>query len=111
MNTYGVREINPITDDIKRMRDEAWDNNIHLDWNSPYLKNITRLRLLSDPGFPVWDVSYCYGVTTDGKACRVALPFSQVPKKNMYPWLRKQAEKAGLKLYKVLPMGTVSTLC
>ena len=35
-------------------------------WDDPRLKRITRLRLLSDPGFPLWDVSYCYGVLHDG---------------------------------------------
>jgi len=28
-----------------------------LDWTSPDLAKITRLRLLSDPGYPAWDVS------------------------------------------------------
>ena len=40
---------------------------------------ITRLRLLSDPGFPVYDVSYCHGIL-DGRHVDVALPFSQLPK-------------------------------
>lgn len=30
-------------------------------WTEPGLK-IVRLRLISDPGFPVWDVSYCEGM-------------------------------------------------
>jgi hypothetical protein len=49
-----------------------------VDWATKGLK-ITRLRLLSDPGFPVWDVSYCHGVL-DGKHVDVLLPFSQLPK-------------------------------
>lgn len=47
-------------------------------WTEPGLK-ITRLRLLSDPGFPAWDVSYCHGIL-DGKHVDVSLPFSQLPK-------------------------------
>lgn len=49
-------------------------------WDDPRLKRITRLRLLSDPGFPLWDVSYCYGVLHDGTMVDVDLPFSQLAK-------------------------------
>ena len=47
-------------------------------WTEPNLK-ITRLRLISDRGFPYWDVSYCHGRVGDKKV-RVSLPFSQIPK-------------------------------
>ena len=49
-----------------------------VDWTEPGLV-ITRLRLLSDPGFPVWDVSYCHGILK-GRHVDVRLPFSQLPK-------------------------------
>lgn len=49
-----------------------------VDWTEPGLE-ITRLRLLSDPGFPVWDVSYCHGIL-NGRHVDVRLPFSQLPK-------------------------------
>ena len=49
-----------------------------VDWDTPNLK-VTRLRMVSDRGFPYWDISYCYGVL-DGKHVRVRLPFSQIPK-------------------------------
>lgn len=49
-------------------------------WNDPQLAKVTRLRLLSDPGFPYWDVSYCYGELKDGTPVRVTLPFSQLNK-------------------------------
>jgi len=49
-------------------------------WNDPGLKRIIRLRLLSDPGFPLWDVSYCHGEMKDGTIVRVALPFFQLNK-------------------------------
>lgn len=47
-------------------------------WTEPGLE-ITRLRLLSDPGFPAWDVSYCHGLL-NGRHVDVQLPFSQLPK-------------------------------
>ena len=47
-------------------------------WTEPGLK-IIRLRLLSDPGFPAWDVSYCHGLL-NGEPVDVQLPFFQLPK-------------------------------
>lgn len=58
----------------------AVDRSLTVDWSDPRLARITRLRLLSDPGFPAWDVSYCHGELTDGTACTVSVPFSQLPK-------------------------------
>lgn len=49
-------------------------------WTHPDLKRIIRLRLVSDRGFPWWDVSYCYGEMKDGTTVRVSLPFDQLPK-------------------------------
>jgi hypothetical protein len=49
-------------------------------WTDPRLKEIVRLRLLSDPSFPAWDVSYCHGQLDDGSYVDVDLPFSQLPK-------------------------------
>lgn len=54
-----------------------------VSWNDARLAKITRLRLLTDPGFPAWDVSYCHGVLKDGQTCDVDLPFSQLPKRGM----------------------------
>lgn len=54
-----------------------------LDWTSPDLVRITRLRLLSDPGFPLWDVSYCHGINRAGERVIVGLPFDQLPRRTM----------------------------
>ena len=51
-----------------------------VEWTDPRLKKITRLRLLSDGGYPAWDVSYCHGELQDGTPVWVELPFSQLPK-------------------------------
>ena len=51
------------------------------DWWEDGLK-IIRLRLVSDPGFPMWDVSYCLG-EINGERYRVRLPFYQLPKGNV----------------------------
>jgi len=93
----------------------AYHNNRHeqdggvdkVDWTAPGL-TITRLRLLSDPGFPAWDVSYCHGVL-NGRHVDVELPFSQLPKFKMKAALYKEAQKTG-KFIKGL-FDSISTLC
>lgn len=52
-----------------------------VDWTDKRLVKITRLRLLSDPGYPHWDVSYCHGVLFTGQFVNVDLPFDRLPKK------------------------------
>lgn len=75
-------------------------------WTEPGLE-ITRLRLLSDPGFPAWDVSYCHGIL-NGRHVDVGLPFSQLPKYGMRKALYKEAQRTG-KFIKGL--FNLSTLC
>lgn len=91
MNLYGAQEMNPLTEAQKASQNAAVD---YVCWTTKGLY-ITRLRLLSDPGFPVWDVSYCYG-ELDGKPVRVQLPFSQLPKYNMRKALFKEAKATGV---------------
>ena len=67
-------------------------------WNDPQLARITRLRLLTDPGFPSWDVSYCHGELKDGTPCRVELPFSQLPRRNRSGALISYAKADGVYL-------------
>jgi hypothetical protein len=81
-----------------------------VDWTTEGLE-ITRLRLLSDPGFPAWDVSYCHGIL-DEKHVDVSLPFSQLPKygKGGYKAaLYKEAKKTGKFINGLF--SAVSTLC
>jgi hypothetical protein len=49
-----------------------------VDWSEPGLY-VTRFRIVSDPGHPAWDVSYCHGRIGD-EPVRVRLPFSQLAK-------------------------------
>lgn len=81
-----------------------------VDWTEPGLR-ITRLRLLSDPGYPAYDVSYCHGVL-DGRHVDVHLPFSELPKFGKGGWkaaLYKEAKTTG-KFIKGL-FDSVSILC
>lgn len=75
---YGVTETSPLSTGDKKFQ-ESWKGE-YVDWTDPNLKRVTRLRLLSDPGFPMWDVSYCFGEMKDGRCVRVQLPFDQLPK-------------------------------
>lgn len=74
-NIYGAIEVNGLVNgpeyhDIPRRP---------VEWTEPGLV-ITRFRMISDPGFPVWDVSYCHGRIGD-EDVDVILPFSQLPKR------------------------------
>lgn len=106
-----VGETNGLLDGISyhEERHSQEDGIETVDWDVDGLE-ITRLRLLSDPGFPLWDVSYCHGVL-DGRHVDVRLPFSQLPKygKGGYKAeLYKEAKATG-KFIKGL-FSSVSTL-
>jgi hypothetical protein len=75
-------------------------------WTTPGLE-ITRFRLLSDPGFPFWDISYVHGML-NGKHVNVQVPFNQLPKYNTKSWLYKEAKATG-KFIKGL-FSAISTL-
>lgn len=72
-------ETNGLTKEQANNRLEAYRNARTVYWTAKGLK-ITRLRLLSDPGFPMWDVSYCEG-KIGNEFVIVSLPFFQLPKK------------------------------
>jgi len=64
-----------------------------VDWTTKGLR-ITRFRMLSDPGFPFWDISYVHGIL-DGMHVDVHVPFSQLPKYGMRAALYKEAKATG----------------
>lgn len=90
MSKYGEQETNPLEG---KTRDFVMEAVEYVDWTDPNLKRVVRLRLLSDPGFPMWDVSYCVGEMKDGKAVHVQLPFDQLPKKGMRGMIVKWAKQ------------------
>ena len=78
-------------------------------WTAEGLR-ITRFRLLSDPGFPWWDVSYCHGMI--GKEhVDVQLPFSQLPKCSTKFHLVQYAAKDGVHAKRIGMLDCLSTLC
>lgn len=67
-----------------------------VDWTDRELAKITRLRLLTDPGFPFWDVSYCWGELRDGTVVRVRVPFFQLPKRTWKAAILEYAKQEGV---------------
>jgi hypothetical protein len=81
------------------------------EWSEPGLK-ILRLRLISDPGFPTWDVSYCHGQLKTGQHVQVLLPFDRLWKKDkingqLLDWARQEQ----LYLKDTGIFSAVSTFC
>ncbi len=89
---YGVQETNPLDYDLRREIDAAGRLD-RVDWTDPNLAQIVRFRLLTDRGFPFWDVSYCIGRLGDGTLVDVDLPFSQL-RKGRGGWKRHLVEWA-----------------
>lgn len=58
------------------------------------LVKIDRIRLLTDPGFPYYDVSYVYGTLRDGRHVRVDLGSHQLPKRGLKGELIRLAKQA-----------------
>lgn len=88
-------EVNPQTEEHIEMR-EAMDHKDPVDLDNSQLRRIVRLRLVSDPGYPMWDVSYCYGELKDGTPVRVNLPRYQFSKKNLKGDLITMCKEVGV---------------
>jgi hypothetical protein len=76
---YGVVETNPISNADLTAR-ERIDYSKRYQLTDRNLVKITRLRLLTEPGAPVLDLSYCYGELTDGTPVLVDQPRHQFDK-------------------------------
>lgn len=65
--SYGVQQDNPLwmAGDFSDV-----DHKRTVKLSDKSLVKILRLRLLTDPGYPHWEVSYCWGLLADGsKVC------------------------------------------
>lgn len=81
-----------------------------VDWTEPGLE-VIRLRLLSDPGRPTWDVSYCHGCINGEEPVRVLLPFDTLPKKGVKKAIVEYARKDGVYARNLGILDNISTLC
>jgi hypothetical protein len=66
---YGVDETNPSW--TSEVTNETVDYDQRVTLGDPRLARIVRLRLLTEPGYPYFDISYCYGVLKDGTHVRI----------------------------------------
>ncbi len=92
---YGNEESNPINDEVRATR-EAINHKEPVQLTDARLARITRLRLVSDPGFPMYDVSYCYGELRDGTPVRVRLPLHQFSRRNLNAQLIQMCREANV---------------
>lgn len=107
INRPSVGEINGLVNAAKYHDSRGNPRTVY--WDEPGLK-ITRFRLLSDPGFPLWDVSYCHGMIGD-EHVDVELPFSQLPKRKWKSAVINYARKDKVFAKGLGIFDNVSTLC
>ena len=106
---YGINETNP----LPYSHDDFYDKEKYagrVSWGDNRLKRVIRLRLLSDPGHPVWDVSYCHGVLKDGRTCDVELPFLHLPRRGFRRHIVMHAKKDGVFAKRLGILDNISTL-
>lgn len=106
-NIYGAQETNSLGMNGSAYH-AAYSKAEKVPWTTPGLK-VTRLRLLSDPGYPAWDVSYCHG-ELNGKPVNVELPFSDLPKRRMMGAIIAYAQKDGINAKRIGVFNAISTL-
>ena len=110
MDLYGVSESNPLVDP-QAYHESATKRIVEtVDWTSPRLARVTRLRLVSDRDVPYWYVSYCHGVLQDGTPCEVSLPFSELTKRRISREIVAYARKDGVYAKGLGILGSISTL-
>jgi len=112
LQTYGVYETNGMTEHWHDFRENI-DRSQRVSLNDPRLARVVRLRLLTDPGFPYWDLSYCYGELKDGTKVTVDLPVHQFRKGQLKGDLIAMAKREGVfaKGLGLLDSSVISTLC
>lgn len=110
-DVYGTRESNGLLAGSQYHEERARNHAGTVDWTYEGLR-ITRLRLLSDPGYPHWDVSYCHGLLPDGRHVDVRLPFSELRKwhKSLKQQIVEYAIQSGISAKRTGILDVISTL-
>lgn len=89
---YGVQEENPLW--MSEATHENVDYNEYVTLGDPRLTRIVRLRLLTDPGSPFFDISYCYGQLKDGRYVRLSGAPQSIsrrnPKGDLLAWAKEE---------------------
>lgn len=93
---YGVNETNPLW--ASESTHENVDYTVHCSLGDPRLARITRLRLLTEPGYPYYDISYVYGVLKDGTHVRLEGAPAQIgrrtAKRDLIDWAKEEGAYA-----------------
>lgn len=100
-------ETNPIPDGFHDEFTRKAERKVY--WTADNLE-IVRLRLLSDPFYGAWDVSYCYG-RIDGEPVEVSLPFQLLPKRGFRRAIVEYAKRDGIHAKRLGILDNISTLC
>jgi|JI10StandDraft_1071094.scaffolds.fasta_scaffold52524_3 hypothetical protein len=93
-NHYGAVETNGLPAGGQQELLDSLTGEVY--WSDPQLARVFRLRLLTDPGFPMYDVSYCYGTLRNGDNVRVSLPFHQLRKRTWKSDIIDAAKRDGV---------------
>lgn len=91
---YGVNETNPLWS--SEATHENVDFDIHVTLGSPEVARVVRLRLLTDPGYPFFDISYCYVLLKDGRYARLSDTPMSLPRKGLKGALIQWAREEGV---------------
>lgn len=91
---YGVHETNPLALSSHTHETVNYDLG-DIPLSDPDLVSINRLRLLTERGYPYYDISYCYGTLKDGTHVRVDLGASRLSRRNLKGELIRLAKEAG----------------
>lgn len=73
MDRHAAHEHQPLSNPTAYHAAMAGAPTVELE--DPRLARVTRLRVLTDPHAPCWELSYCHGELKDGTACHVDLPW------------------------------------
>jgi len=102
-----ANETNPLVD---HDRYYSVDRSLEVDLADRRLARVTRLRLLTDPGCPFFDLSYCHGELRDGTPVRVRLPRHQFPKRGLSRSIVQMAIDEGVHAKRLGMLDAISTL-
>lgn len=106
--SYGINETNALTDG--QAYHSGTDYSVVYELSDREVVKIDRLRLLSEPGYPYWDISYCVGVLANGTRVPVQLDVTQLGKRTWKTELVNVFRKAGRYAVGMGVFESVSTL-
>lgn len=91
---YGVNETNPLW--ASEVTHETVTESVRL--GDSRLERVVRLRLLTEPGYPYFDISYIYGVLKDGTHVRIDVHPGclgrKTIKRDLITWAREEGAYA-----------------